>query len=423
MSMKTKIQNWLLVLLCIVIFSSCGDDDDATPENDQQGNTSNELAGTISEDRVLSKQTDDPDGIDYIMTGDVIIEAKLTIEPGVRVAVENDLIMTVASSGTFVAEGEEDNMILFTAANLEAGDRWKGLRFQSSDERNKLEYVRIEYAGSSPMRLGSNSNYDYPANVGIYGDAVVSILHCEIALSEGYGVFLRGDNPELKEYGSNIFEDNSEAAISIQARNIHMMDEATTYMGNGYNGVEINHDAHTSTYGGNVVSTESTWGKLHDNTEYLVRGEINIEAPLFIEPGVILAMDEDVLVSVNDSYISAEGTAGEKVIFTTANPEAGQHWQGLRISSSDQRNKLDHVIIEYAGNSDMILRPNSFYYTPTNLGVDNDGAYVNISNSTVSNSKGYGITVHEDGSIDTDNVDIHDNAEGGSQVYIQTGNN
>lgn len=86
----------------------------------------------------------------FLVEGD----ATVTMEAGVTVRFDPDLSFdfgTSISSGVLRAIGEDGNPVVFTsaAANPQPGD-WVGIRFNAAPPagvNNKLDYVRIEYAG------------------------------------------------------------------------------------------------------------------------------------------------------------------------------------------------------------------------------------------------------------------------------------
>ncbi len=105
--------------------------------------------------------------------------ATLTVEAGVTVRFDPDLSFdfgTSISSGVLRAEGEAGNPVVFTsaAANPQPGD-WVGIRFNAAPPAgvtNKLDYVRIEYAGGD-----CSCSRSCPSNVP--DDAAILILDWE----------------------------------------------------------------------------------------------------------------------------------------------------------------------------------------------------------------------------------------------------
>jgi len=105
-----------------------------------------------------------------------------------------------------------------------------------------------------------------------------------------------------------------------------------------------------------------------------------------IAAGSYFENDENVQWEISGALI-AEGASGNNITMTTSNEAGGIHWQGIFVRSSDSRNKLDYVTVSYAGNSAHNFTGSDF---STNVGV-NDTAQMTITNSTISNSKAYGV--------------------------------
>ncbi|MFO8021895.1 MAG: hypothetical protein R6U65_05460 [Perlabentimonas sp.] len=413
--MKTNIKQQLkriatikrFVLLTLAIsmaqfFSSCDTDDILGIEENMQT-----LSGSYDEELILKNIFDDSAKADYTVSGDMVINDKLIIEAGVRIELEEDVELVVSSSGHIIAEGTESNMIVLTTAHLDAGKHWKGLRIESSDQRNTLEYVKIDFAGNSNMKLGPYSSQNRQTNVGVDDDAALTILHTELSGSKGYGLFVRG---QIVDHQGNAYKDNSKGALSTHIQNAGEIDDESIYIGNGYDGPEI--------YGG-VLQEEIEWSKLSEDATYRISSSIEIEAALNITQGVTIELDEDVMIeikeasggSTGDGYINVTGTEASPVIFTTSNLAGGQHWKGIYVKTSDVRNIMNNVIVEYAGNSNISIGPYSSQNRAANIGVDSQ-ASLEITSGVIRHSNGWGIAAMESSNIQLQDVSYEGNTEG-----------
>ncbi|MFW5753800.1 MAG: PKD domain-containing protein, partial [Marinilabiliaceae bacterium] len=337
------------------------------------------LSGSYDENLQLENIHDDPGQADYLVTGNVQINAELTIDPGVRIELEEDVLFDISEDGVMKAIGTSSDGIVFTSADKDGDKFWKGLRVKSTDGQNRLENVVIEYAGNSEMDIGRFNSNNRQTNVGIDNDGVLSIVNTEISNSKGYGLVARGT---VDEHASNNYDNNGEAGIYTHISNTESIDEESLFTTNDYNGVEIY---------GSTLEQKMTWAKLNGDLSYKVSGDIEIDAELSISEGVNIELTEDVFVDVTtEGIIMATGTEDSNVTFTTASPESGKYWKGLRIKSTDIRNSFDHVTSENGGNSEMNIGPYSGQNRQTIVGIDDD-AKINITNSEFSNSRGYGL--------------------------------
>jgi len=88
-------------------------------------------------------------GSPYLVQGDITVEAgqMLTIEPGVEVKFSGNTGLFVSRTGSLLAEGTPESMIVFTSDQLSPspGD-WTGLTFSRTYFGVSLQYCRVEYA-------------------------------------------------------------------------------------------------------------------------------------------------------------------------------------------------------------------------------------------------------------------------------------
>lgn len=142
-----------------------------------------------------------------------------------------------------------------------------------------------------------------------------------------------------------------------------------------------------SVHKGEITKSE-TWTKA--DSPHLVTEDVYVQgnATLTIEPGAVVkfAQDTGLYVGYNDEtgYLKADGTAEEKITFTTSapNPAKGS-WLGLWIQNGGGSSLLDHVKIEYAGKVHGTRG--------AALTLHGDQAQPTLTNTTISNSQGYGL--------------------------------
>ncbi|MDZ7808405.1 MAG: hypothetical protein U5K71_15035 [Gracilimonas sp.] len=107
------------------------------------------MNGTISTDSTLTDIFSDPAEPDYLVVGNLDIEAMLTIEPGVVIYVQQDLGIDINGAGILKADGETDNEIVITGENRSVNGFWRGLNIYSNSVENSISNAEISYGGSS----------------------------------------------------------------------------------------------------------------------------------------------------------------------------------------------------------------------------------------------------------------------------------
>ena len=389
------------VIVLSLFFASCSSDDDEDDDFSPPTNLNAEMLEGDFDELHLTNKFDDPQEADYIIVGDVAINVELKIDPGVRVEAEEDMEIVIEESAHVVASGSDQKNIILTTANQAAGQYWKGIRINSSDARNSLSYTVVEYAANSNFSIGPFSSQNRSAAIAVDDDAVLSLTNCKIQNNASYGVFVRG---EINDFQANEFTDNDGAGIASHVRNAGAIDEASTFSGNSFNGVEIT---------GGTIALPTEWSRLSSDAFYKITEDISVEAHLTVHEGTLLHFDEDVEIVVDegasgtshDGIIEVKGSASNPVLFTSSNHAGGQHWKGLRVNTSDLRNSLDHAIFEYGGESRISIGPFSSQNRETNIAVDED-AYLAFGTVTSSHSKGWGIAAILSDDIDISNADL-----------------
>lgn len=142
--------------------------------------------------------------VPYIINGGITVttengNAKLSIDPGTKLAFQSGVKLYVVGNGALSAAGKADSMIVFTsnATTPSAGD-WAGIEFlEGTRAGTMLDYCVVEYAG----------NYDL-FNIGIT-TSNVSITNSIIRHSSKYGIFIYWSDPAYSPIiQNNTFEGN-----------------------------------------------------------------------------------------------------------------------------------------------------------------------------------------------------------------------
>ncbi|MEM7106734.1 MAG: hypothetical protein AAF519_00815, partial [Bacteroidota bacterium] len=146
----------------------------------------------------------------------------------------------------------------------------------------------------------------------------------------------------------------------------------------------------------NVISANTTLVNRIANPslpDYIATSNVRVDANLTVEPGVLIAFAEDVSLSISsgNTAIIANGTSSEPITFTSQGKANGLLWKGIYVASGSALNSFDHVIVEFAGNSNFNFTGADF---SANIGVE-AGAKVSVTNSTITNSGEYGLYIEE----------------------------
>jgi hypothetical protein len=140
----------------------------------------------------------------YRITGDVDIDGVLTIAPGAKFEMDEDVEIDV--NGALIAEGTSSDRIIFTTSNQAGGILWKGLFILSSDSRNALDFVTVSYGGNSELDF---SGANFKANVGVDAGATMNITNSSFTNGGGYGIYSIGStNDFTAAAAANTFTDN-----------------------------------------------------------------------------------------------------------------------------------------------------------------------------------------------------------------------
>lgn len=316
------------------------------------------------------------DGTPYWITGNVSIQSGVQITEGVVMEFGSDIRMTVESTGYIIAKGTEANRVKFLGKAGAPGS-WKGVHIYTNDTKNEFDFVEIAHGGSSEPGGGLYAL----ANLGIENGDRAKVTNSIFRNSAGYGLYVESGGI-LEAFANNEFKDNAGVPLVVDATQVSKLDEASTFnSGNGDNSVEI--------HGSSVLdlgATEVTWVALSNGTPYYLSGNVSIRSGLIINAGANFEVGTDARITIeNNGYMGAEGTSGNMISFTGKTKSPGA-WRGIGFFTNDVRNVMNYTIIKHGGSSELGLG----LYDRFNVGVEN-GDRLTVTNSTISDSAGYGI--------------------------------
>ncbi len=370
--------------LAMTVNVSAVGDLDGNTVFENNGTDAVEIYSTSSSEDVLEDTTWPllAGGVPYYINAKIHVPVELTLEAGVQLAFDNDMYMRIDDTGALIAVGTEADPIVFTGINKIKG-AWRGLYFvDSNNPLNELNNVTLEYGGSTEISstLGK-------ANLGIsyfLGSTRIKINNVTFQESDGYGMSIdyRSD-AELSEFNSNTFSNNQLAGLRINPLQIVSLDDQSNYIdNNGNDYIEV----YTNSSSEDIPNTV-TW--INPGVKLLIDGDIHIVGDLSINPGLVMEFESNSGLRVDsEGSLSAIGTANEHILLTGKTKSAGA-WKGLQFfATTDPNNALDYVDIEYGGQVE-------YGVDKANLNVQDFSAEstVNVTNSSFTNSAGYGIAI------------------------------
>ena len=346
------------------------------------------LVGTIAVARNLDDRFEDPAIADYVVAGDLIVGATLTVQPGVVIEFESDGSLQIFPEGSLVAKGTDTEKIVFTGKVREKG-YWKGIAFFSNSPENELDNVTIAYAGGDPLPEMGNIRTNVALIGNFYSGAATQVSRSSFLESGGYGLYVK-DRAHLNDFSENIFNNNTGSALFVPPSQLHLLDVGSHYSGNnGYDGVET---------GGPVdLDEEVSWPSFNDGSKYLVVQDMLIESGVKITEGATFEFATDKMVKVSgNGYLNAVGTDIKPVVFTARHPIQSHFWKGIVVTSTHDMNELRHAVVAYAGYSalpDLEVK--------ANIAVAGTGK-LSVIQSRIEHGLGWGIATAEGSQINQD---------------------
>lgn len=336
------------------------------------------LTEQITAKTVLEDRISDPAFADYVVEKRLLVNAELTIKPGVTIAFARDAQFTVSTDGgVLIAKGDANRKIRFVGKEATKGF-WQGLWIASESSGNALEQVEILHGGGREVQSAK-------AGLTLSGKAQLSLKRSSISQSGGYGLHAMSGTT-LREFAGNTLSNHTEAPALVSADNVKQLDMASAFTAsNGRNVIEI--------LKSNVSNspTETVWKGFTDRTPYRILNDMTIQTGLRLEPGVVLQATQNVLILVDkQGYFNAIGTATNRIKIGGVETSSG-FWRGLLfINSANTKNVLEYVDISGGGSSQIVSSQKA------NIGLSGSTTLFSIKSSTLSRSAGYGIFVTYD---------------------------
>lgn len=363
---------------------------------------------TMHSDSIKADETWTADASPHIITfkSTVTNDATLTIEPCAVVQFEKDTVLALRT-GKILAEGTPSKRIRFEAKD---GAKWTKIELDAPGQA-RFAYVDVDGGGNADVNDTDGSSIEvwgdgsFPAQPVLYVDHV-TVKHSGGAgvATTSHGTFVAGSHDlTITESGGTRFP----YPISIEEHAIDTLPTGT-YTGNSKDAIYLRLvGAGTAGDGLKVDATLHERGVPYrlDGGFTVAANEDGKLATLTIEPGVTMKFPKGKSFQIEhwtgdkpaSGAIRALGTADRPITFTSAEdaPAAGD-WQGMWFGYTPSvLNKLDHVIIEYAGAdcSCSLASCNTLadYDGAVLLTNYPDGGRAFITNSTIRHVKGHAI--------------------------------
>ncbi len=316
--------------------------------------------------------------------GDLRLEAKLTINPGVTMEFTSGSQLFVTDAGTLVASGNATNPILMTSTEATPGF-WDGVRLFYTNTGNILEHVTIEYGGAAATDSGN-------LVISAYTSSPSRLIANNVTLrnSQSNG-FVIDSGASLQQFDNITSTGNGRPGI-VDTLSAHLIGPGGNFIGNAEDVIRVK---------SGDIEADVTWRGL--NVPYSIAG-LRIEDILEIAAGATLIMDAGSEIFVTSSgALRTVGTAAQPVVLTAKEPIPG-YWDGIRLFYSPTvNNSLTHTVVEYGGGGTADpattgnIRMSCFDTSPSRL---------TLTNTSLDFSLGWGLYMDPNGCIATEGAGV-----------------
>ncbi len=341
----------------------------------------------------------------HIITGDVSIPSgdTLTIEPGCLIKFNSGLQMTVA--GVLISSGTVSDTIYFTssAVSPSQGD-WENIYFNNPDSGCIMEYNKILYGG-----YGTDSCLlNISAKVGGGGYHNVSVSHCYLGESAGYGI--RISKASLARITDCTISDCATFPITTNAFQVPYIYGNMSFSSNNPNQIKVL---------GKTDVTTATWHCL--GIPYFIWGNdivVSADNILTIKPGVEIRFEPGHTRRINvHGGLYAVGTSDSVIVFTSnRTTHIPGDWRGINFPESTITSYMTYCDVGYAGavvnNSDstnirlmasqVVMRNCHIHHSAKKGLIVKGGSHITLINNRIINNAGVGIDIVRQGGASAD---------------------
>jgi len=357
-----QVRYLLFALLSLFIIVSCNKDDDFDDDPDVEPEM---ISGNQTTPITLENIFNNPNRIDYVISGNWNITAPVIIEAGVRISMQSNARIRVSGSGSLQCIGTESEPIFIEGQESSPG-YWQYIAIESNSPNNRLEYCNVKDGGGSSLS-------SYPGMIVLRGNAQTAIINSNLSNSQRNGFFVGDNDSRLSEWGNNSVTSCQLYPISLRSTQLALMDEGTSFdENNGFNQIEVI---------GATINSPMSIPKV--NGPYAFKGNTNIEAMVEIQPGTYIEMGPSARINITTSgSLNMTGTSTDRITIT-GEQEAKGYWDFIYFNGSNSpNNQFKYVDISYGGGSSLSC---------CGANIASNNSIFSMENSSVNNSQRWGI--------------------------------
>lgn len=277
-------RRYYLVVALIAVVGSLGcfvfkEDPDPSPEPaDDECNGTDSIPEFVDEDFLA---TDDCDTVDQMVT---VRGGRLSIEAGTTLEFAAGAGLRVEEGGSLYARGDDDDPIVLTGADDEAG-AWYGVLIDGSTSRdNVVEQTTIESGGES---VWDDDEAMGPANLTVR-QGRIELSDFVLRDGAGYGLALVDDS-QLEISGDNEMTGHGEEPVRTGPNMVGHLTAQTSYQGNDSDYILVDDG---------TVSDDAVWPQF--DVPLLIAGTVVIDANLRISGGNELVFEDGAGLELGD---------------------------------------------------------------------------------------------------------------------------
>ncbi|MCH8545669.1 MAG: hypothetical protein LAT54_02965 [Cryomorphaceae bacterium] len=339
------------------------EEDDGSCEYDE--GDPQEISGTINTPTTFSNIFSSKHVYDYIVTGNVTIDAAVTIDPGVRILMKSGAQITVRSEGSLDISGTpEDSIIIRGEQNIPGF--WNFIRFNASNNpNNKIIYAGIYNGGGDSRR---------DAVVYLSRNSRLSIENTTIAVSERNGFVSSGSDAVIPSFKNNLIKSCN--LYPVELNNFYQsvnFDASSSFdESNGVNFVRV---------GNTTIPNAFTIPKI--NGYYEKHGNTSLDGDVEIEAGTNIKMGAGSRITVRSSgSLKCSGSPSERITIEGSQEVEG-FFECIRYNGSNNpNNEFQYVDVNYGGGDS---RYDAAIYLSSN-------SRFKMGNSSINYSARYGLS-------------------------------